>query len=177
VISIDYGLANDCPFFCTFGAGFDAHISHTFAASKKRGVMTYLYIIIREFFGYRTRKYRLNIDDEKFKTRAMMITVANSAQYGNNGFISPHADITDGWLDVCIVRPFPKFLTGLLAFLFLRKNIHRSRYYRMIHSKKIVIRRKHEDSVHLDGEPYTMGKKLKIKIVPKGLKVMVKKET
>ena len=176
VISIDYGLVNDKPFFCTFGTGFDAHISHAFAMSGKRGVMTYLSIIIREFFSYRSHKYELKIDGKKFKTRAMVITVANSAQYGNNGYISPHADITDGKLDVCIVRPFPKFLAAPLAISLLSKHIHKSRYYRMIKGKKISLKRKHKGEVHLDGEPYFMGKKLKIEIVPHGLKVLVGRE-
>jgi len=174
VTSIDYGLVDDKPFFCTFGAGFDARISHVFARSEKRGFMRYLYIIVKEFFNYRSRKYKLNVDGKKFKTRAMVVTIANSSQYGNNGYISPHADITDGELDVCIVRPFPKFKAALLALRLLRKSIDKSSYYRRIKGKKITISRKREGDVHLDGEPYTMGKKLKIRIVPKGLKVLVK---
>ena len=176
VLSIDYGIVNEKPFFCTFGVGFDAHISHAFAMSGKRGFMTYLSIIVRKFFNYRSRKYKIKIDGEKFKTRAMMITVANSAQYGNNGYISPFADIADGELDVCILRPFPKFLVAQLAIRLLSKRIQKSRYYRMIKGKKVVLKRKHEGSVHLDGEPFTMGKKLNIKIVPKGLKVLVDKK-
>jgi len=174
VLRIDYGLVNNKPFFCTFGSGFDAHISHVFATREKRGFISYLLIIIKEFFSYRSHKYKLKIDGEKFKTRAMVVTIANSAQYGNNGYISPNADITDGKLDVCIVRPFPKFLAAPLAIRLLNKQIYKSRYYRMIKGKKIVIKRKHEGKVHLDGEPYTMGKKLKIEIVPHGLKVLVK---
>ena len=172
VIDIDYGLVNDKPFFCTFGVGFDAHISHVFAISKKRGLMTYLSVIVKEFFRYRSHKYKLKIDGQKFKTRAMMVTVANSAQYGNNGYISPHADITDGKLDVCIVSPLPKIKAVILAIRLLRKSIDKSSNYRMIKGEKIVIKRKHEDEAHLDGEPYMMGKKMKIKIVPKGLKVL-----
>ena len=174
VVSIDYGLVNNQPFFCTFGTGFDAHISHAFAIQEKRGVFTYFLLIVREFFSYRSQKYKLKIDGKKFKTKAMVVTVANSAQYGNNGYISPHADITDGKLDVCIVHPFPKFFAGYLAIRFLNKHIHKSRYYQMVKGKKIVLKRKHEGEVHLDGEPYIMGEKLKIKIVPKGLKVLVK---
>ena len=172
VLSMDYGLVNNIPFFCTFGAGFDAHISHAFAMSEKRGFLVYLSIIIKEFFNFHSRKYKLNIDGEKIKTKAMVITVANSAQYGNNGYISPNADITDGKLDVCIVRPFPKILVAPLAIRLLNKHIHKSRYYRMIKGTKIVLKRKHEGPVHLDGEPYMMGKKLKIEIVPRGLKVL-----
>ena len=102
-----------------------------------------------------------------------MVTVANSAQYGNSGYISPYADITDGKLDVCILQPFPKFKVVQLAVRLLSKKIHKSRYYRMIKGEEVVLKRKHEGSVHLDGEPYTMEKKLKIKIVPKGLNVLV----
>ena len=173
VVSIDYGMVNHHPFFCTFGLGFDAHISQSFAKSKKRGFRTYLTIIIREFFKYRPRKYKLTIDGKKFKTKALTVTIANSAQYGNNGYISPHADIADGKLDVCIVRPFPKFRAAFLGIRLLRKSIDKSSYYRMIKGKKIIIKRKHDDNVHLDGEPYKMGKKLKINIVSKGLKVIV----
>ncbi len=176
IISIDYGMVNDKPFFCTFGAGFDAHISSAFAQSSKRGFTTYASIIAREFMSYRSRKYKLKIDGIKFKTRAMVVTVANSAQYGNNGYISPYADITDGVLDVCVVRPFPKLFAAHLAMRLLRKTIHKSRYYQMIQGEKIVIKRKHKGDVHLDGEPFIMGKKLKIQIVPQGLKVLVKME-
>ena len=176
-IDIDYGLVNEKPFFCTFGTGFDARISSAFAQSGKRGLTTYLSVIAREFFSYRSKKYKLKIDGRKVKTRAMVVTVANSAQYGNNGYISPHADITDGKLDVCIVRPFPKLFAGLLAVRLLRKRIDKSRYYEMLQGEEIVIKRKRKGEVHLDGEPMAMGKKLEIKIIPHGLKVLVKKRT
>ena len=173
VVSIDYGLVNDMPFFCTFGTGFDAHISHVFAKSEKRGFWTYLIHIVKEFFTYRSAKYKLKVDGNVLKTKAMVLTIANSSQYGNNGYISPHADITDGKLDVCIVRPFSKFRAGFLGIRLLRKTIDKSSYYHTIRGKKITIKRKHKGEVHLDGDPFMMGKKLKVKIVPKGLKVLV----
>ena len=170
--SIDYGLVNNKPFFCTFGAGFDARISHVFAKTKKRGFLKYIMFIISEYFGYRSQKFRLKIDGKKFKTRAMILTVANASQYGNNGYISPLADISDGKLDVCIVRPFPKILTPILAFKLLNKKINKSRYYSMLRGEKIRIKRKHAVEVHLDGDPFFMGNEIKIKVVPKGLRVL-----
>ncbi len=38
---------------------------------------------------------------------------------------------------------------------------------------EVVIKRKHKDVVHYDGEPIIMGKKLKISVVPRGLRVIV----
>ena len=173
VVRIDYGMVNELPFFCTFGTGFDARISHVFAKSEKRGFWTYLRHIIKEFFSYRAAKYKLKVDGNKLKTKAIVLTIANSSQYGNNGYISPHADITDGKLDVCIVRPVSRLRAGFLALRLLRKNIDKSSYYHTIRGKKITIRRKHKGEVHLDGNPYMLGKKMNVKIVPKGLKVLV----
>ena len=38
----DFGTVNGRPFFCTFGAGFDATVSEKFATDKQRGRMTYI---------------------------------------------------------------------------------------------------------------------------------------
>lgn len=173
VVSIDYGLVNDKPFFCTFGVGFDALISREFSKSHRRGQIKYLSIIAKEFFFYHAKKYSLKVNGEKFKEKALVVTVANSAQYGNNGYIAPLADIADGELDICIIKPFPVTYAVLIAYLLVSKKIHTSKYYRTQRGKKITLKRKCEGNVHLDGDPYMMGKKLKIKVVPQGLKIMV----
>lgn len=37
VVPSDYGSVNGVPFFCTFGMGFDAAVSHRFARQNHRG--------------------------------------------------------------------------------------------------------------------------------------------
>lgn len=170
---IDYGTINDNPFFCTCGVGFDAHIGNRFAKSKKRGFFTYVKETIYAFFNYRSQRYKLKIDGEKSKHDAFMITVANAGQYGNDAYISPSADIRDGQLDVCILSPFPKVKAFDLGIRLFKKTIDKSKYVNVIKCKKVSIKRKHKGEVHLDGEPALMGKKLKIKIEPLGLKVLI----
>jgi YegS/Rv2252/BmrU family lipid kinase len=172
VKEMDYGLANGRPFFCTLGTGFDARVSDVFAHTRKRGLRKYIAIIAREFIAYRAREYALNIDGTALAVKAMVVTVANSSQYGNNACISPLADISDGKLDVCIVRPFPKILAAGLAFRLIGKSIHKSRFYSSYRGKEIVIVRQKDDTVHLDGDPFTMEKELKISVAPRGLKVL-----
>ncbi|MDE6000674.1 MAG: acylglycerol kinase family protein, partial [Bacteroidaceae bacterium] len=41
VHTMDYGVVNGRPFFCTCGVGFDAFISQRFAESGKRGPVAY----------------------------------------------------------------------------------------------------------------------------------------
>ncbi|MDR0713246.1 MAG: diacylglycerol kinase family lipid kinase [Bacteroidales bacterium] len=172
VKAIDYGLANGKPFFCTLGAGFDAHVSDRFAHSRKRGFHKYVSIIAQEFILYRPQWYNLKYDNKSVETVAMLVTVANASQYGNNGYISPLADISDGQLDVCILLPFPKILAPALAVRLIGKTIHKSPYYRAFRCKELVIIRSQAGIIHLDGDPFEMDRELNIKIIPQGLKIL-----
>ena len=173
VMSIDYGTINDNPFFCTCGVGFDAHIGNRFAQSTKRGLSTYVKETISAFFHYKPKKYKIKIDGEKIKTRAFLVTAANAGQYGNDAYIAPEADIQDGLLDLCILSPFPKRKVFGIAYRVFKRSIHQSEYVKAIKGEEITIKRKKKGEVHLDGEPAIMGKKLKIRIVKHGLRVVV----
>jgi diacylglycerol kinase (ATP) len=175
VISMDYGTINKLPFFCTCGVGFDAHIGNKFATSTKRGLFTYVKETINAYFYYRPRKYTIKIDGEKIKTKAFLVTVANAGQYGNDAYIAPQAELQDGKLDLCILNPFPKHHALNLGFRLFNKTMDRSEYINTIKGQSITIKRKKKGEVHLDGEPAIMGKKLKIKIIGLGLKVIVPK--
>ncbi len=172
-ISIDYGIINDQPFFCTCGVGFDAHIGSKFAASKTRGFYTYFKETVSSFFTYKPKKYKITIDGEKIKTRAFLVTAANAGQYGNDAYIAPKADIRDGMLDLCILSPFPMYSVFGLGLKVFNKTIDKSKYMQTRKGQSITIKRKKEGEVHLDGEPAIMGKKLKIEIVKQGLKVIM----
>jgi diacylglycerol kinase (ATP) len=172
--SIDYGKINDNPFFCTCGVGFDAHIGNEFAKNKGRGFITYIKVTISDFFNYKPKKYKLKIDNiGKIKTRAFLITFANASQYGNNAYISPKADIQDGKLDICILSPFRLHRAPGIGIRLFAKRIDKSSLMYTEQAKEIILKRKKAGVVHFDGEPSEMGKKLKICIVPKGLRVML----
>ncbi|RPH34589.1 MAG: YegS/Rv2252/BmrU family lipid kinase [Bacteroidales bacterium] len=174
VEAIDYGRINGSPFFCTCGVGFDAHIGNEFAKNKGRGFLTYIKVTISDFFNYKPKKYKLKIDKiGKLKTRAFLITVANASQYGNNAYISPKADIQDGRLDICILSPFRLYRAPGIGIRLFAKKIDKSSLMHTEQAQQIVLKRKKAGVVHYDGEPCEMGKKIKIKIVPKGLKVIL----
>jgi diacylglycerol kinase family enzyme len=172
ITSIDYGLINDNPFFCTCGVGFDAHIGNKFAQSTKRGFFTYVKETFGAFFNYKPKKYNIKIDGEKIKTRAFLVTVANAGQYGNEAYIAPQADIRDGMLDLCILSPFPKHKAFHIGIRLFNRTMHQCKYIWVGKGQSITIQRKKKGEVHLDGEPAVMGKKLKISIIGKGLKVL-----
>jgi len=172
VSKIDSGTFNGRKFFNMAGIGFDAQISSRFAENVKRGLSSYAKIAFSEVSNYHSQHYRLNIDGKEYEHQAFMISIANSSQYGNNAHISPYASLNDGLLDICILKPFPLYKFPALVFRMFRKSTHKSNYLEIIQGSKITITRESAAAIHLDGDPFNMGKTLTIGITPHSLNIL-----
>ncbi|MBA3664763.1 MAG: diacylglycerol kinase family lipid kinase [Bacteroidetes bacterium] len=172
-ILIDNGSVNGIPFFCTSGVGFDAHIGNLFATSKKRGLKSYVKIVLREVFKYRAKNYILKFNDTEIKRKAFLITVANAGQYGNNLYIAPQADMRDGFFHVSVLRPFTIFHVPGLMFKVFRRKAHTSSLIETLVTNKLSIIRDDKDTMHFDGEPTVAEKEVIFECMPGSLKVIV----
>ncbi len=171
--SIDSASINGKPFFCTAGVGFDAHIGHKFSKAESRGLKSYIKISLKEFFRYSSHTYTIQTEDNRIKQEAFLVTFANTNQYGNNAFIAPKANIRDGLLDLCILKPFPLYLAPLIGVRLFASRIHQSRYMSTSKFTELLFERDKEGPVHLDGEPFTMPARLLVKCVPGSLNVLI----
>lgn len=174
VQTIDGAKLNERYFFNMAGMGFDAHISSVFAGNKSRGLKGYIEMGLKEITSYRPQEYTLIIDEVTYQRSAFVISIANSSQYGNNVHISPKSSLTDGLLDVCIIKPFPLYKLPKLAYQMVRATTHQSDMVEIIRGKNIKIIRNQADSIHLDGEPFFMGTELTIKVFPLSLHIITK---
>jgi YegS/Rv2252/BmrU family lipid kinase len=172
VQTIDAGKLNGKYFFNMAGIGFDAHISAAFAGNKTRGLKGYISLGLKEIKSYEPEFYELDIDGVKYQRDAFILSIANSTQYGNNVHISPKSLLSDGLLEVCIVKPVSLYKLPLLVYEMLNAKTHRSNLVEIISGKKIKITRVKENSIHIDGEPFFMGKNIEIEIIPSALKVI-----
>ncbi len=172
IMQIDTARFNDKCYFNMAGMGFDAHISAIFAGRKERGLAGYVKLGLKEMLSYKPEIYRIQVDGREYKREAFVVSIANSSQYGNNTYISPEASVTDGLLDVCIVKSFPLYRLPLLAYAMIRGITHRSDMVEIIQGKDIHISRAHDAAIHIDGEPLPMGKEIAISIVPLSLKII-----
>ncbi len=154
------------------GIGFDAFISHRFAEITERGPLAYMKMIPKEFANYESMTYTINIDGERYKLPAFLISFANSSQWGNDVHIAPQAKIDDGLIDVCIIKEFPKYTAPALLISLLDQSIDQRPYDVVTRAKHIIIESKEEMLGHLDGEPINLGNKAEIKIKPLSLKVI-----
>lgn len=169
---IDTATINDQFFVNVAGVGFDATVARKFSTAGKRGLSTYVRITTNTYRTYQPRQYKLEIDGKIIKRRALLISFANSSQFGNNATIDPSASVSDGFIDVCIVGKMPYWKTFFLAPLLFLKMFDQTKYIEIIRARNVVLHRKKGKSIHLDGDPKEMGKELVMKINPLSLNVI-----
>ncbi len=170
--TIDSGSFNGKYFFNMAGIGFDAHISKRFADDLTRGLKGYVKTTFTEIGQYQSQNYKIKIDGKDYEREAFMISIANSSQFGNNAHVSPFASVTDGLLDVCVIKPFPLYHLPVMGYHMFSKTAHKSKYVEIIQGENIEIFREEDGAIHLDGEPQLMGKHLDIKIIPLSLTLL-----
>lgn len=116
--SIDLGLVRHGElttwFACVLSAGFDAVVNERAnRMTRPRGPSRYTLALLRELATFRPLRYRLTIDGAVREQAAMLVSVANTPSLGGGMRIVPHADLSDGVLDVFIVHPLSRI--GLLS--------------------------------------------------------------
>lgn len=154
------------------GMGFDAHIAKKFASSKNRGVLSYIKLIVEEFFKYKAEKYELFVDGNKMSKVAFLLSFAKSSQYGNNIIIAPNAKLDDGYINLTILKTPPLWAIFDIIYKLRHGLINKSKYYETFLCKEVIIKKKNIN-VHLDGEPYLINDLARIKIFPKSLKILM----
>ncbi|WP_329904035.1 diacylglycerol kinase family protein [Porphyromonas pogonae] len=172
VRTIDCCKANEHPFFCTCGMGFDAEVSAKFAESPFRGPIAYVKTAIEKFISYTPGYYDVEFNDQKLKKEAFLIAAANANQYGNNAYIAPNASMEDGVMDLVIMKPFHDIRAAQMALQLFTKQLDKSSNTEIYQTKKVTICREKDGVVHLDGDAVNMGKKIIIEVLPRSIKVV-----
>ena len=165
-------MVND-HFACMLcGLGFDAQVAHQFADHPKRGLKTYAQLTTRHFFKAKPYPFTINANKLEFTTEAFFVSIANSNQFGNNFTIAPKAILSDGLLDVVIVKKIAKpllLLTVMRQVLAGRiRRIENSMRLPVIYfqTTELTIKNTANAPMHIDGEPSKSLRELHIKVLP-----------
>jgi diacylglycerol kinase (ATP) len=173
-IHMDTVKVNDKTFLGVGGYGFDAIVAKEFDTGKKRGLRGYILTIIKEFFKYNPLNVSIDVDGKVKTLPVVLCTVANSSQFGNGFTVSPESDVTDGQLELCILKPFSVWSAPSIAYNFFRKRSHKSRFSEIIRFKNAKIKISN-GMAHYDGEPIEVNEELSVSVVPKSLHILVGK--
>jgi diacylglycerol kinase (ATP) len=171
--NIDTLHVNHINSFHLIDIGFNARVCHSFAESTIRGKLSYAFIALKEFIKFKSFPYRIETAMQTYEGLAYMVTLTNSNKIGTNMEINPLGKIDDGFFEINIIKPFPRLQILKIIYQLLHGSIHKSPYYESIRCQEAIVTNFNNESLHIDGEPKEIGKRMKVKIVRKGLKVLL----
>ncbi|MCC2546398.1 YegS/Rv2252/BmrU family lipid kinase [Hymenobacter sp. BT175] len=149
---IDVGRINGRAFFCTAGLGFDAHVSKMFASAGTRGLSTYVKVALREYRTYQPTPVTVTLNEQTFETDCYVLAFANAAQYGNNAYIAPLADVRDGLLDLCLIDALPVTRALRVSLGLALGNLPASKAAVYHTTRHVLVRAAAPIGFHVDGD-------------------------
>jgi YegS/Rv2252/BmrU family lipid kinase len=153
------------------GLGFDAAVAHLFAGGKRRGLLAYAWTVLRLWLRHEDQLFTFRTNGREWQERCLIVSLANSSQYGNNIAIAPAASARDGLLDLCTMRrPRPLALPYYLFCIATRRAGRLSRF-REIACEEVTIDIPRPEA-HVDGEPCTFTSPVRARICAGALRVV-----
>ena len=153
--------------------GLNASIVKRFQLDKKRGLLTYGKHLFAEIFVIKRKIFTIFYDDQIKKVSAVSLTFANATMYGTGAVINPDGKLNDGLFEICIVKPFPKYLIFNIAYQMFRNKLKTSKYFEVIKCTKAKVVSKRKTLLQVDGEVMGKLKEIDLICLPKVLKVIV----
>ena len=167
ITRVDAGLCNGKYFINGVGIGFDGEVVRSMGPKKflSAGHLAYFAIVLKKIFFYREKKMSFVTDGRAWTEKIFMVSIANGSRYGGGFLVAPKANISDGQLDVIIIRPILIF-KRLFYLPKVEKGKHLNLLFvRYLREKKITVSSPVPLAAHLDGELMECDK-FKIEILP-----------
>lgn len=179
-ICVDYGIVNDRKFLGSFSIGFDAGIAanakNVQDKNKYLRKTSYLFSLIGDMFSLQPLKIDYEDANHSIKEKSILISVMNGRYYGGGFNPTPNADVSDGMLDLTIVRNMP-----VAKFVSLIPSYATGNHYK--HPKEAIILQTNRFTLEcdkdvvaqVDGEIF-YASYFDVQLVHKGLHLVVAKE-
>ncbi|RED94067.1 diacylglycerol/lipid kinase family protein [Marinoscillum furvescens] len=173
--TIDLGVCNERKFVNGVGVGFDGQIVADMLNRKSifKGASKYYYYVLRILASYSARKYTFEVNNKSKSKNLILLCVANGTTFGGSFKLTPHADTTDGLLDVCEVGN----ISGLGRFMNIHRlqsgSHHKLKKVKLYQTQSLRIAENPRLEAHIDGE-YFEHPPFEFSVLPKALKVRVR---
>ncbi len=179
-VPVDAFLINGRLSCMLSGIGFDAQVAYDFSTQKKRGLNTYIVQAVKNFVSASPFPFVVEVNGNRLETNAFFICIANGNQFGNNFTIAPEASLSDGLLDIIIVKEMAKLKMlwavmqqmneGKLVENVAQEFDNRNVIY--LQANELVIYNHESAPLHIDGDPAETSEKIEIKILPGAFKLI-----
>ena len=132
------------------------------------------------YFKSKPYSFIIKSKEKEIETSAFFICIANSNQFGNNMKIAPRASLSDGLLDIVIVKKMSKLMLpfSILAQFAGINALQKINDYAdkrniiYFQTPSLTIKNLSAAPFHIDGDPKDTAKEFKIKVVRNAIKLI-----
>ncbi len=171
---IDLGRIGQTYFGNMLGIGFDAQVAvETYRLPRLHGFALYLMALWKTVWRYRSPHLHLECDGQAFEGRFLLVAAGNGRCQGANFWLTPEAEMDDGYLDLCLISdmPLPLFFYHLPKVF--RGKHTRLREVKMLRARRVRLRSAEPVAVHADGEILAeAATEVEVEIRPAALRVV-----
>lgn len=171
---MDLGEIDGRLFANIAGIGLDAYVASRFSRVRRRGFAGYARVTARALATYVPLRYRITSGDGVAEVRAVLVAIANSAQFGSGARIAPGALVDDGWLDLVVVPERSRVATLCHLPRLFTGTVQKTPGCTIRKIREVTIDADQPMLFHVDGEPVAGGTSLKARIHPGALRVAVR---
>lgn len=172
---VDIGSFNHGYFINTLGFGFDG-LTNRYATQSGigNGALRYALGALRANLNREVFRARIEVDGKTIAPdEMMMMTFANGRVEGGSFMISPDSSVSDGSLELVVVRPVPKWLFPIVLPIFLSSFVKKLPYLEYYTGKHFSIELDRPLEIHSDGEQVSdHDKSFTVEVIPSSVMVI-----
>jgi YegS/Rv2252/BmrU family lipid kinase len=177
--TIDVGQFNKRYFIVGISLGFESDVVKGADRETKNKIGIFAYLLSAAAALKKTKKavYHLKIDGQEHEVQGLTCIITNTGNLGfSNISFDKHIDVSDGFLDVIVVRKANLSLFKLMVVTLLKwerpDNLELVKHWQ---GKDISVSSSPKQTVQCDGEVLEKIP-LHIKVIPRAIKVLVPKK-
>jgi len=175
-MAVDGGKFGRALFINAAGIGLDATVAQAFDEFSRRfirGTLPYVPIVLKEYVNYAPPPVTLRYRGHRERVAPLILTFANSRQYGGGARIAPKARINDGLLDVALISCAPPWLIAMKVPSLFAGTLDGGDIIRYFRVPSATLEFSRPVCYHVDGEPHMTEGRVDVKIMPGAFRFLV----
>ncbi|MEW6756944.1 MAG: diacylglycerol kinase family protein [Acidobacteriota bacterium] len=170
---IDVGRFGPHTFLNTVGVGFDGQVTADNQKVKTlTGILSYLVVVLKNLPTYKNPHFKLKGRDWEFQSKGVLVEFGNGQCAGGGFFLTPHADLHDGLMDVTLLGDYGPMERFVALPMVLLRRMEMLSGVKTFKTDILEISVDRPTYIHVDGNLKTLTEPATVEILPLALKVM-----
>jgi diacylglycerol kinase (ATP) len=164
--AVDACKINQWWYLNCLGIGFDGEIIRFMQAIRfLGGHLGYLLAVVLKVFSFQEKRFQITTATESWQEQFLLVIANNSSRSGGGFFVTPNANMQDGYLDLMLCNKLNLFQRlRYLPVLQKGKHLHLPFVtHRLV--KEVKIQLEQETDIQIDGELIS-ARDIQISVVP-----------